>query len=240
MNGAREFKELLGLTSEPIAISFQSSTPKGVPRVTAPAISGCEYWKLAAKGYRFHTTPEDHGNCPIGAVTHGVTLSAEQRQQLEEMLSLMTSLSYLKPEEVNHIPSLDKPFKFAVYLPISEAEETSDVILIRGTPRQIMLLIEAANACNGFASDPVMGRPTCALIPIVLRSGKCATNFGCIGNRVYTKLSDDEMYFAAPGLLFSQLLIHLRTIVAANRRLEAFHADRASQRDASNRLVLAG
>jgi len=43
-----------------------------------------------------------------------------------------------------------------------------------------------------------MGRPTCAALPQALDSLRPAVSLGCIGNRVYTGLSDSEGYVAIP------------------------------------------
>jgi uncharacterized protein (DUF169 family) len=72
----------------------------------------------------------------------------------------------------------------------------------------------------------MVGRPTCAAIPEVMKSGRTATNLGCIGNRVYTELPDDELYFAIPGPQLSGVLEKLEIIVRANCELEQFHMAR--------------
>ena len=75
-----------------------------------------------------------------------------------------------------------------------------------------------------------MGRPTCAVLPESIQSGKTAASFGCIGNRVYTGLGDDEGYYAIPGARISDVAGKLATIVEANRQLQAFHQARAGSR----------
>jgi uncharacterized protein (DUF169 family) len=51
---------------------------------------------------------------------------------------------------------------------------------------------------------------------------------GCIGNRVYTGLADDELYAALPGSQLDAIIQKLATIVHANRELEQFHRSRAA------------
>lgn len=43
-----------------------------------------------------------------------------------------------------------------------------------------------------------MGRPTCMALPAALAHG-VVTSTGCIGNRVYTDMGEDELYVAVPG-----------------------------------------
>jgi uncharacterized protein (DUF169 family) len=99
-------------------------------------------------------------------------------------------------------------------------------VLVRGTVKQLMLLAEAAQAAGVAGGGATMGRPTCAVLPEALQSGRAATSFGCIGNRVYTGLGDDEGYYAIPGAKVADVVSKLAVIVQANRQLEAFHKSR--------------
>ncbi len=74
----------------------------------------------------------------------------------------------------------------------------------------------------------LVARPTCAAIPEVMQSGMSATNLGCIGNRVYTELGDDELYFAFAGLQLEKIVKRLSAIVNANKQLETYHRERVS------------
>ena len=44
-----------------------------------------------------------------------------------------------------------------------------------------------------------MARPTCMALPAALAARHRWRAPGCIGNRVYTDLGDDELYVAVPG-----------------------------------------
>ena len=69
-------------------------------------------------------------------------------------------------------------------------------------------------------------RPACAMLPQVLASARAATSLGCMGNRVYTGLPDDEMWHTLPGARLDTIVEKLSTIVAANSAVAAFHAGR--------------
>jgi len=71
-----------------------------------------------------------------------------------------------------------------------------------------------------------MGRPAGAMIPEAMRSARGTTSLGCIGNRVYARLDDEELYFALPGPRVAEVVEKLETIVEANRALETFHRQR--------------
>jgi uncharacterized protein (DUF169 family) len=64
------------------------------------------------------------------------------------------------------------------------------------------------------------------MIPAAMQAGQVTTSLGCIGNRVYTGLGDDEFYAAIPGSKLTALVDKLASIVTANRELESFHRAR--------------
>ena len=226
MSAATELSDLLDLQRAPVAVKFEESPPNGVPKIDEPAVSGCSYWKLAAEGRTFYTEASDHYGCPIGSHTHGINLPEEKAQELEGLVGTMVELQYIAMEEVPGIPQLEGEFGVAIYAPLADADFYPDAILVTGNAKQMMLLAEAAHAA-GLANDgSVVGRPTCAAIPAVMKTGSTATNLGCIGNRVYTELADDELYFVIAGSQLDAVVDKLSTIVHANKELHAFHTAR--------------
>ena len=115
------------------------------------------------------------------------------------MVGTMIELKYLKSEEVPAIPHRTAPLQVAAYAPLAQATFAPDVVIFRGNVRQIMLLSEAARAAGVFEAGAVMGRPACAMLPQALEARSGVASVGCIGNRVYTGLGDDEMYLTVPG-----------------------------------------
>lgn len=224
-----QLEALLGLKLEPVAIAFLEAPPPHVPRVGVVEPAGCAYWRAAAEGKVFYTEASDHYHCPIGAYTHGIPLPPEHAGEFERLIQEMVGLEYIKPEELPAIPHRTGSFGVAVYAPLAKAPCEPDVVLIRGNIRQLMLLAEAAQAA-GMAGGTMMGRPTCAIIPEAIQSGKAVASFGCTGNRVYTSLSDDEGYYAIPGPQLAPVVEKLATIVRANRELETFHQARQALR----------
>jgi uncharacterized protein (DUF169 family) len=228
MNSEKQITELLGLRKTPVAVKFDTKAPTGVARIDKSELAGCGYWKLAAAGQTFYTVAEDHYGCPIGSHTHGIKLPADKAKELDGLVGTMVQLEYLNMDEVPNIPQCQAPFEIAIYAPLSKANFEADVVLVLGTPKQMMLLAEAAHAAGILSEGSVVGRPTCAAIPAVMQSGNSATNLGCIGNRVYTEMADDELYFAFAGSQLDAIVEKLNTIVNANRELEQFHLARVS------------
>ena len=144
------------------------------------------------------------------------------------MLGEMVKLNYLRMEEVPGIPRLTSAFGVAIYAPLSDATFDPDVVIVRGNARQIMLLTEAAKAANIEHDAIAMGRPTCAMIPAAMQSERGISSFGCVGNRVYTGLPDDELYFTIPGPKLGEVIDNLEVICNANRNLETFHQEHAA------------
>ena len=220
------FQEILGLNLPPVAIAFRPTAVPGVPHVAAAGPAGCSYWKLAAEGKVFYTEAADHYNCPVGAYTHGVDLPTAKAAELEGLIKTMVGLEYLKMEEVPSIPRRTAPFGVAMYGPFPGAPFDPDVVLVRGRAKQVMLVVEAARMAGIGPEVTVRPRPTCAMLPEMLQEDRATISFGCIGNRVYTGLGDDELYVAIPGHKVSEVISKLVTVVRANRELEEFHRAR--------------
>ena len=220
--------QLLKLSASPVAIAFTAVAPDGVAHVSQREPAGCGYWRRAAAGEVFFTNADDHKSCPVGAHTHGVALNADEGKQLQGLVGTMIGLEYLTMKDVEQLPTRKEPFAFAVYAPLGRSPVPPDVVLVRGNARQLMLLSEAAQSAGVSGSAPTMGRPTCAVLPEAINSHKTSASFGCIGNRVYTGLTDSEAYFAIPGSELGKVEERLGVIVNANDALEKFHRERAN------------
>jgi uncharacterized protein (DUF169 family) len=215
----------LGITRRPVAIAFRPTAPAGVRKFMGTEPSGCSFWRLAGAGQTFYTVPTDHANCAIGAHTHAIPLPAERTAELEQTLTFMTGLGYVKMEEVPGIPRLPETPGAVVYAPLGQTPVDPDVVLVAGKPGKLMLLQEAALRAGVAAPAPLLARPTCMALPAALSAGVLAST-GCVGNRVYTDLGDDELYIAIPGRALAALVNELATISAANATLASYHRQR--------------
>jgi uncharacterized protein (DUF169 family) len=214
----------LSLTRRPVAIAFRETPPAGVAKLSGTQPSGCSFWRLAAAGQSFYTVPSDHYNCPVGSYTHNIPLPKEREPELKTTLSLMVNVGYLKMEEVPGIPRLAATPAVAIYAPLAQSPVEPDAVLVSGTPARLMLLHEAATRAAKTPS-PLLGRPTCMAIPAALSSG-VASSLGCVGNRVYTGVSDDEFYTVISGADLASVIAELDTITAANAALTEYHRGR--------------
>ena len=220
----RSLTDTLQLRRRPVAVAFRDEAPEGVNKLQSAQPSGCSFWSLAAAGRVFYTVPSDHYNCPIGSYTHNIPLPPEREHELGDTLGLMSELGYIRMEEVPSVPQLTRTPAFSVYAPLAETPVAPDAVIVSGTPAGLMLLHEAAMRL-GRSTLPMMGRPTCMAIPAAMTHG-LASSLGCIGNRVYTSISDDEFYAVVRGDELGALMKEMATITAANVTLAEYHRER--------------
>ena len=208
-----------------IAVSYLSAAPSGVEKFSGIVPSSCTFWNLAATGDGFYTVPGDHWNCPIGSYTQAIDLPPDRVPELEQALSLMAGIGYVRMEEVPSIPRLSQPPAFIYYAPLGKAEVAPDVVIAAGRPGPLMRLQEASARAGAASPLPLFGRPTCMALPAAMAHGSVMST-GCIGNRVYTGLGDDELYLMIPGPRLADVVSELAVIATANDTLLQYHQQR--------------
>ena len=182
--GMWESLSTLKLSRQPVAVGFLASPPAGMSRINRAAAAGCAYWKLAAEGQAFYTTSDDHQNCPVGAYTHGVTLTPAKADELQSLIGTMIQLEYLDSDEIPRIPHRAEPMQVAAYAPADQAAFEADVVIFSGNARQIMLLSEAARAAGAFETGTTLGRPACAMLPQAIGSASSVASCSSGGSDV--------------------------------------------------------
>src|SRR5271155_1450119 len=220
--------QALALEGRPIAVIFGDEPPANVEKFVGSEPSGCSFWRLAAEGRVFYTVPENHFNCAVGAYTHNIALSPEREKETEQTLKMMFDLGYVKPEEVPQIPRLAKAPAAILYAPLGESPVAPDVVLFACRPAAAMLLNEAANRAGVASGAPALGRPTCMALPASLQHG-AILSLGCMGNRVYTGLGEDEMYVVLRGRDLAAVADALGIINSANAALNEYAKGRREQ-----------
>jgi len=216
-----QFASRLALKQRPVAVTFLDAEPAGVSKFSGTEPAGCSYWRLAAAGRTFYTVPADHFNCAVGAYTHNVQLPPDRVKETETMLGMMFDLGYVRPQEVPGIPRLPKEPAAIVYAPLGDTPVEPSVVLFAGKASSAMLLNEAALRAGASASLPLLGRPSCMALPAAMAHGTVST-LGCIGNRVYTGIGEDDLYVAVPGSKLEGVSEALGIIKSANAALEEF------------------
>jgi uncharacterized protein (DUF169 family) len=222
------FADGLRLTHRPVAVTFLDAPPAGVEKFKGSQPSSCSFWRLAAGGHVFYTIPADHFNCAVGSYTHNIPLSPEREKETEQTLQMMFAVGYIRPEDIPGIPRLKKTPAATVYAPLGAAPVAPSVVLFSCRPSAAMLLNEAAMRAGSGGTLPPLGRPTCMALPAALEKGT-VSSLGCIGNRVYTGLGEDELYLTVPGADLEKVATALQTIVSANQALEEYARNRRAQ-----------
>jgi len=223
-----EVTSLLQLKRLPVAVSFLDKAPEGVERFSGSSPAGCTFWRLASEGRVFYTVASDHYNCAIGSHTHNFPLPPELAKSAEQTLGMMFQLEYVRPSELPQIPQLGSTPAAVLYAPLGRTPVTPSVVLFWCPAGSAMLLHEAATHAGSGGVLPILGRPTCMALRAALQKGTVAS-LGCIGNRVYTGINDDEMYFVVPGADLERVVQSLKVVAAANTALSQYARGRLVQ-----------
>jgi len=211
-----------------VAVAFLDSIPPDLDKFDGTEPSGCSFWRLAASGKSFYTVPENHFHCAVGAYTHNLPLPPAREKDTEQTLQIMFALGYLTPEEVPQLPRLAQSPAAIAYSPLGDAPFAPDVVLFACQPFAAMLLTEAAGRARIASAAPPMGRPTCMALPAALETGSLLS-LGCIGNRTYTGLGRDELYFAVRGKDLEALADALDIVARANQELQRYAEGRRAE-----------
>jgi uncharacterized protein (DUF169 family) len=227
----RELEEkiqgLLGASRRPVAITFLDAPPAGIEKFAGSEPSSCSFWRIAAGGRTFWTVASDHLNCPVGGYTHNA-LPADRMPELEQTLKLMTDIGYIRMEEVGGVFQLPIPPQVVLYAPLGDAPLPPSAVVLSGRPGRMMLLAEAANRAGVASNLPLLGRPTCMAIPASLAHGSVLSS-GCIGNRIYTGVGEDELYMVLRGADLDRIAAEIGAIQSANQTLAGYHQDRRAR-----------
>jgi uncharacterized protein (DUF169 family) len=222
-----KIQRMLGSTRRPVAITFLDAPPEGVAQFSGSEPSSCSFWRIAASGRTFYTVATDHLNCPVGGYTHN-TLPPERMPELQQVLGLMSDIGYIKMEEIPGVFHLSTAPRAVLYAPLGDTPVAPSVVVVSGRPGRVMLLSEAAGRAGVSSNLPLLGRPTCMAIPASMANGAVLSS-GCIGNRVYTDIGDDELYVVLRGSDLERIAGEMDTIQSANETLTGYHQDRRAR-----------
>jgi uncharacterized protein (DUF169 family) len=226
---AHDISAVLGNEVVPVALTFVTEPPKGVPVASQAVPSACSFWRAAETG-TFYASAEAHHNCPVGAMVMGFGLPDEVMARLGELVTGMCDAGYLSATEPAAIPAVKIKSSGIVYGPLQESAGTPDVVLIWATPAQAMLCNEAMGAADWNAPAPATtGRPGCAALPLAMDANTPTLSLGCAGMRTFTGISPDRMLIAVPGTGLDQFATALRKTAEVNEHMLGFYRSQQSQ-----------
>ncbi len=212
----------LALRQPAVAICFSDSIPAGVEAFSGRVPAGCRFWEEAAVK-TFATSAADHNLCAIGVYTHRLEPSANQQTDLSDALEVFKQLGYVREEDLASIPVLETQPRYVIYSPLAETPLPPDIVILFVNAIQTLILSEATQQVES-QNPPAMGRPACAVVPQVMRTGRAALSLGCCGARAYLDgLTDDVAIFAIPGPKLHAYAERIQALAAANSLLSKFH-----------------
>lgn len=199
---AERLTAALHLTSPPLAITFRDDVPGDVPGYDAPVPdptedgrtgrvpAGCAFWMAGAER-TFATVPEDHGNCSVGSLTHGL-IDLESAAVKSDVSTLVES-GWVDETAFPTIPVVrDRPAAI-VYGPLAETPTAPSVVLLRLNAAQLMTVTDAV------PDVAIEGKPQCHVVAMAKEQGRVAASVGCALSRARTGMPATEMTCAIPG-----------------------------------------
>ncbi len=220
----------LGTDVPPIAITFLAAPPEGVPAFDDPmppptpdgrtgrVSAGCVFW-MKSTSRTFSTVPEDHGNCSVGQVTHGMKTLGEVADRAD--VAALLECGWVTMDVVPQIPVVSERPGAVTYGPLAEAPIDPDVVLLRLTGRQLMVLSDALPGLR------VEGKPQCHIVAVAKEQGEVAASVGCQLSRVRTGMTNAEMTVAIPGSRVATTIEALRATAAADDAVARYAAEDA-------------
>jgi uncharacterized protein (DUF169 family) len=221
---ASELASLLRLVAPPIGITFSDERPAGVDAFDDPmpeptpdgrtgrVPAGCVFWMKGAER-TFSTVPQDHGNCSVGSLTHGL-IDLETAASRADVGAIVEA-GWVTPDMFPQIPTLDSRPGAITYGPLAETPIDPDVVFIRIDGKQLMTLSDALPGLK------VEGKPQCHIVPMAAK-GEVAASVGCALSRVRTAMKPDEMTCAIPASRLVEVVEKLRATVAADSTVATY------------------
>src|SRR6516225_768167 len=223
-NIATGISSRLQLASPPVAMSFVEAAPTGMAVFDQEVPSACTFWRKAETEV-FYAPAEKHFNCPIGAMTMGFDMPKAVQQDLMDVVEMMCGAGYLSPEEAARIPTVKKKKSGIVYGPLRAFTTDPDLVLMWLTPWQAMIYSEAAGTWRWTEAmpTPASGRPSCAALAVALDKSQSTLSLGCLGMRVFTDVSQDQLLAVLPGSKIEEFARALGSVAAANQTMGDFY-----------------
>jgi uncharacterized protein (DUF169 family) len=222
---AGRLTDALELAAPPIAITFASSAPDGVDAFDAPmpapmpdgrtgrVAAGCVFWMRATER-TFSTVADDHGNCSVGSLTHGFKTLDEVAGNSD--VAALLDTGWVTMDVVPRIPVVTEKPGAVVYGPLTDTPIDPDVVLIRVTGKQLMVLHDAVPSMR------LEGKPQCHIVAIAKEHGEVAASVGCALSRVRTGMPAREMTCAIPGAKLAEVLDALATTAVADSAVAGY------------------
>ena len=227
---ASELTSTLHLATPPLAITFSDAPPDGVAPFSEPmpgalpdgrtgrVPAGCVFWMKAAES-TFSTVAEDHGNCSVGSMTHGFK-TLEEVAGNSDVAALLDS-GWVTMDVVPQIPVVHEKPGAVTYGPLADTPVDPDVVFLRVTGRQLMVLSDAIPGLR------IEGKPQCHIVAIAKEESVPAASVGCALSRVRTGMPPTEMTCALPASQLPEILESIKAHSEADTTVAHYAAEDA-------------
>jgi uncharacterized protein (DUF169 family) len=224
-NLAERLSATLQPTVPPIAITFSAAPPPGVDRFDDPfpppapdgrtgrVSAGCVFWTRATDR-TFTTVPEDHGNCSVGSLTHGL-VPLERVEGRADVEALVAS-QWAPADALSSLPVVSGYPGAVTYGPLAETPVEPDVVLVRLTARWLMTLFDAVPDLR------VEGKPQCHVLALAREYREVAASVGCMVSRVRTGMASTEVSCAIPASRLAEVVESLERMGQADAAVAAY------------------
>jgi uncharacterized protein (DUF169 family) len=227
---ARALEASLHTTAPPIAITFSAERPEGVAAFDRPMAepapdgrtgrvpAGCVFW-MHGTDATFSTVAEDHANCSVGSWTHGF-IDLEEAAGRPDVGALMES-GWVTMEMVPGIPVVTERPGAVTYGPLAETPVDPDVVLIRLTAKELMVLSDALPGLK------VEGKPQCHIVAMAKEHGEVAASVGCALSRVRTGMPSTDHTCAIPASRLAEVVEAVKRTAATDAVVMRYAAEDA-------------
>ena len=225
---ATRLEAALGLQVPAIAITFAASNPAGVAAFEEPmpaaaadgrtgrVPAGCVFW-MKSTDRTFATVAEDHANCSVGSMTHGFKTLQEVAGN-GDVAALLES-GWVTMDVVPQIPVVHEKPGAVVYGPLAQTPVDPDVVMLRVTGRQLMVLSDA------YPGLRIEGKPQCHIIAIAKEQGEIAASVGCQLSRVRTGMPNGEMTCAIPAAMLEDVIARVEQTSVADSMVARYASE---------------
>lgn len=227
---ASTLTDTLHLASPPLAITFSDTAPEGVapfdeamPEAledgrTGRVPAGCVFWMKAAER-TFATVAEDHGNCSVGSLTHGFKTLDDVAGNSD--VAALLDTGWVTMDVVPQIPVVRERPGTVTYGPLADTPVDPDVVFLRVTARQLMVLSDAIPTLR------IEGKPQCHIVAIAKEDNEPAASVGCALSRVRTGMSPTEMTCALPASQLAEIVAAIEHNSGADNAVARYAAEDA-------------
>jgi len=225
---ARRLMASVGTDIPPIAITFSDAPPEGVPAFDDPmpdpmpdgrtgrVAAGCVFWMKSADR-TFTTVAEDHGNCSVGSLTHGLKTLDEVAGNSD--VAALLECNWVTMDVVPLIPVVRERPGAITYGPLAETPVDPDVVLLRVTGRQLMVL------SDGLPELSMQGKPQCHIVAMAKEQGQAAASVGCQLSRVRTGMPNSEMTCTIPAAQLASVVERIEAAGQADLAVAGYAAE---------------